>query len=84
LVSDLGRKSEIQIGNLLLCIFGLSPAEARLASFLANGASLEEAALQFGISRETVRNQLKAVFAKTDTHRQSELVALLGKIRFSV
>jgi DNA-binding CsgD family transcriptional regulator len=29
------------------------------------------------IFRETDRDQLKSVFAKTDTHRQSELVALL-------
>jgi DNA-binding CsgD family transcriptional regulator len=83
LISDLGRKNEIQIANLLSSAFGLSPAEARLASFLADGASLDEAAHQFGISRETIRNQLKSVFAKTDTHRQSELVALLGRICFS-
>jgi DNA-binding CsgD family transcriptional regulator len=30
------------------------------------------------ISRETARNQLKAVFVKTATHRQGELVALLS------
>jgi hypothetical protein len=32
------------------------------------------------ISRETARNQLKSVFAKTDTHCQSELVALLMRV----
>jgi DNA-binding CsgD family transcriptional regulator len=29
------------------------------------------------ISRETARNQLKSVFAETDPHSQSELVALI-------
>jgi hypothetical protein len=29
----------------------------------------------FRLSRATVRDQLKSIFAKTDTHRQSELVA---------
>jgi hypothetical protein len=32
------------------------------------------------ISRDTIRNQPKSVFAKTDTHRQSELVALVARI----
>ncbi|MGI8568738.1 MAG: helix-turn-helix transcriptional regulator, partial [Methylocella sp.] len=38
------------------------------------------AARELNISRETARNQLKAVFAKTGTHRQSELVALLLQV----
>jgi hypothetical protein len=33
-----------------------------------------------GISVHTARSQLKSVFAKTDTHRQAELVALAGKL----
>ena len=65
----------------LLCkAFGLTPAEARLAAALANGTSLEAAADELHISRETTRTQLKMVFAKTDTHRQSQLVALLSRI----
>ncbi len=60
--------------------FGLTPAEARLASIVAAGSSPEEAAARLGISRETARSQLKAVFAKTQTHRQAELAALLAKL----
>jgi len=66
--------------SLLALAFGLTPAEARLGSALATGTSLSEAADELGISRETARNQLKSVFAKTDTHRQSELVALLSRL----
>jgi DNA-binding CsgD family transcriptional regulator len=33
-----------------------------------------------GISKITARNQLKTIFSKTDTHRQSELVALLARL----
>jgi DNA-binding CsgD family transcriptional regulator len=66
--------------NLLMTAFRLSPAEARLASIIAEGTSPEQAAEQLGLARETVRNQLKAVFAKTDTHRQAELIALLAKL----
>ena len=60
--------------------FGLTGAEARLAARLATGEALEQAADTLGISRETARTQLKRIFLKTDTHRQGELVALLGKI----
>lgn len=58
-------------------LFDLSPAEARLARLLADGLSMEEAALQLGVSRNTVRSQLQAVFAKTGTNRQGDLVRLL-------
>jgi DNA-binding CsgD family transcriptional regulator len=57
--------------------FGLTPAEARLAAALAEGASLEDFAVTRGISLNAVRFLLKGVFAKTETHRQPELVARL-------
>lgn len=64
--------------TLLARAFGLSPAEARLAALLAEG--LAPAAQRLGVTRETARTQLKAVFAKTATHRQGELVALLASL----
>jgi DNA-binding CsgD family transcriptional regulator len=64
--------------------FGLTPAEARLASIIVEGRSPEQAAEALGISPLTVRNQLKAIFGKTDTHRQSELVALLSLLERGV
>jgi DNA-binding CsgD family transcriptional regulator len=65
---------------LLARAFGLTPAEARLASIIAEGLNPKRAAEELGISKATARNQLKAIFAKTGTHRQSELVALLGRL----
>jgi DNA-binding CsgD family transcriptional regulator len=64
---------------LLAAVFGLTPAEARLAAIMAEGRDPERAAEELGIARVTARNQLKAIFAKTDTHRQSELVAMLSR-----
>ncbi|WP_062115030.1 helix-turn-helix transcriptional regulator [Aureimonas sp. AU40] len=58
--------------------FGLTPAELRLTAGIANGTPLREAALRLGISYETARSQLKAVFSKTQTRRQVELVSLLA------
>lgn len=78
-LSDLSPKSR-PFPDLLSRTFGLSPAEARLASLIATGVSPEQAAEQLGIARETARNQLKAVFSKTHTHRQAELVSLLARL----
>ena len=66
--------------SLLLEIFQLTPAEARLAAALADGSTLMQTAKALNISWETARTQLKAVFVKTDTHRQGELIALLSRV----
>lgn len=57
--------------------FGLSSAEARLVSALVAGRTLAEVATDTGVSRNTLRNQLSAIFAKTGTQRQTELVAIV-------
>jgi DNA-binding CsgD family transcriptional regulator len=57
--------------------FGLSSAEARLASALVAGHSLGDYAAQAGVSRNTVRNQLAAVFDKMGMRRRTELVATI-------
>ena len=61
-------------------LFGLTFAECRLASYLAQGRTPKEVATLLGVSRATVGSQLGAVFSKTHTKRQAELVALLGRI----
>lgn len=58
-------------------VYGLTPSEADLAAKLASGMSLDKAAEDIGVTRETVRSRLKIIFAKTDTHRQAELIRLL-------
>jgi DNA-binding CsgD family transcriptional regulator len=55
-------------------LYDLTPAEARLASLLAEGESLAEAASTLSITVETARSRLRSVFLKTGTVRQSELV----------
>jgi len=66
--------------ELLRSVFLLTPAEIRLARKLSCGESLAEVARQSGISVETVRAQLKALFLKTGTRRQGELIALLAHL----
>lgn len=58
-------------------IFGFTPAEAAVASALADGKSVEDIAALHGVSLNTVRTHLKTIFAKTGTNRQAQLVALM-------
>lgn len=62
----------------LALLYGLTPAEARLALSLLNGHSIAEAAANHNISEQTARYQLKRVFHKTNTRRQGELIRLLA------
>jgi DNA-binding CsgD family transcriptional regulator len=57
--------------------FQLTPAEAALTMQLAEGASLIDAARLLDIAHNTARSHLRAIFAKTGTHRQAQLVHLL-------
>lgn len=63
-------------------MFGLTAAEAEIALRLAEGASPREIAEQRSISYLTVRTHIRTIFQKTDTNRQSELTALLTRMRF--
>jgi len=58
-------------------LYGLTPAESRLAWLLVGDFSLAEAAVQLGITQSTARTVLKRVLAKTGTRRQASLVRLL-------
>jgi DNA-binding CsgD family transcriptional regulator len=61
-------------------LYGMTRAEARLATMLLNGKSLPELAESLGVAHETVRAQMKSVLHKTGTARQGELVSLLSKL----
>jgi DNA-binding CsgD family transcriptional regulator len=58
--------------------YSLTQGEARLAGGLLAGKSLEDLSAEFGVAMPTLRTQLSAVFSKTNTRRQSDLVRLLS------
>ncbi|MCQ9375252.1 helix-turn-helix transcriptional regulator [Methyloversatilis sp. XJ19-13] len=60
--------------------FDLTPAESQLAVGIARGMSVNEVAIARGVSIETVRSQVKSIFAKTGTSQQSDLVSLLATL----
>jgi len=63
--------------SVLQALYHLTPAESVVARGLVRGQALEEIAKNAGVTSATVRAQLKAVFRKTDTGRQAELVSLI-------
>ncbi len=66
--------------GLLRQVFGLTRGEARLACRLLCGETLNEIAARSGVTSGTVRSQAKALFHKTRTNRQAELVTLLSRV----
>lgn len=76
IISDPNRA--IELDHAALCrLYGLTPAEGRLAALLASGKHIESAAHLLGVSIHTVRTHLKHIFSKTDTSSQSDLVRLI-------
>ncbi|MEM1064968.1 MAG: alpha/beta fold hydrolase [Pseudomonadota bacterium] len=54
--------------------FGLTPSEIVVIRGLVEALSIKDIAERRGRSLETVRTQLKAIFQKTETHGQAELI----------
>ena len=63
--------------DLLTAAFNLTPAEIRVCRCLGDGLSPKEIASRLDIQYETVRKQLLAIYRKTNTDRQSELMRLM-------
>ncbi|WP_269930192.1 helix-turn-helix transcriptional regulator [Aminobacter sp. HY435] len=81
LIEDLNPQSPP--ANVISKSLGLTPMEATLAMLLAEGASLRDAAASKAISYETARTHLRSIFSKLEVSRQSELVALVSRLRAS-
>ncbi|WP_245490497.1 helix-turn-helix transcriptional regulator [Mesorhizobium sp. M7A.F.Ca.US.011.01.1.1] len=77
LVTEVARRIPDAFEPHVRSLFDLTPAEARLATALASGRSLKEAAASSNITVKTCRTYLERIFSKTRTRQQSELVALL-------
>ena len=60
-------------------VYGLTPAELRITQALTQGSKLAQIATDLGVSRSTVAFHMRNIFQKTETGRQTELVALVLK-----
>lgn len=74
------EQNRAELEPILVRAFGLTPAEAQVAACLASGEPRETIAAERGASLQTVRSQIKSIFAKLNVTRERELVSLLAKI----
>lgn len=77
LVLSAGDRPCAVAAGLLVQLFGLTAAEARIALALGNGARLEDIAADNRLALNTVRCYVKQIFAKTGVRRQAQLVRLV-------
>jgi DNA-binding CsgD family transcriptional regulator len=77
-ISDPEYKSQTS-AEVLGQLYGLTPAESKLAMALADGQSLEDASNTLHITRNTARAHLRSIFVKTGVTQQTMLVSLLLK-----
>ena len=77
LLGSNGQQSCIS-SELLKSLYNLTSAESRLVGYLCSGLTLDEIASLLGLSKNTLRTQLRASFHKTGVYRQAELVDLVN------
>ncbi|MEP6784925.1 MAG: helix-turn-helix transcriptional regulator [Sphingomonadales bacterium] len=72
-----GGGAEQPIERLVAQIFDLTPSEAQLATLLATGHTLTQAAEKLELKESSVRTYCKAILTKVGVNRQTDLVRLI-------
>jgi DNA-binding CsgD family transcriptional regulator len=75
-VSD-PAKTPLSRSAVLRALYGLTPAESRVADMLLQELEILQVASRLGITLETGRMYVKRILAKTGVSRQAELVRLM-------
>ena len=65
---------------VLITLFDLTPAEARVLLKIGSGVGATATALALGIGENTLKTHLNRIYAKTGTSRQPDLVKLIADI----
>jgi DNA-binding CsgD family transcriptional regulator len=65
---------------LLGTIYGLTPAEARVALLVGDGRNLPEVAAVLKVSQNTAHTHLQRVFRKTGARRQADLARIASSL----
>ncbi|MCU4182501.1 helix-turn-helix transcriptional regulator [Bosea sp. BH3] len=78
-VTTTGRSLSIE-GSLLCELYDLTRAEAAVANRILEGLTVNEIAVEHGVSRETVRSQVKKVLAKTGCQSQADFIRRLAPL----
>jgi DNA-binding CsgD family transcriptional regulator len=85
-ITDPGQIPQRPEATLSL-MYGLTPAEAKVAALIARGLSGRQAADKLEVSYNTLKTHLKRAFVKTGTNNQGALIRLMvagaGQVDFS-
>jgi DNA-binding CsgD family transcriptional regulator len=65
---------------ILMTLFDLTPAEARIMSRIADGQNAITLKDELGISTNTIKTHLARIFAKTGCGRQADVVKLMSEL----
>lgn len=76
-IRDLKQSLSLNTRQQLAAIYQLSKAELNIACLVADGLQVNEISELLQLSANTIRAQLKAIYKKTNTSRQSELIQLI-------
>ncbi len=74
------RESGEKTRRVLQSSFHLTTAEMAVCQRLSSGLQLKDVAQSLGISTNTARNHLQAVFDKTGINRQSDLILMMTQL----
>jgi DNA-binding CsgD family transcriptional regulator len=74
------RDSPSFTAEILIHLFGVSPAQAEIALAIYNGKTPEQIAAERGVAISTVRTHLTEIFVRTGAENQRDLVRLLGML----
>ena len=74
------QKLAFLTGSALMELFNVKPAENAVAELLVRGMTPDECALHLGVSIATIGTHLSALYQKTHTRHQAELLLILRVI----
>ena len=74
------QKLAFLTGSALMELFNVKPAENAVAELLVRGMTPDECALHLGVSIATIRTHLSALYRKTNTRNQAELLLIIRAI----
>ena len=77
LLRDRSRHPHLEI-SALEHLYGLTGAEARLAAELFLGGTLSESAARLGVSPNTAKSQLRAIYEKLGVSSKAALMRTIG------
>lgn len=77
LMERLGHGATAFDPQLVALVYGLTKAETRAVSGIVAGKSVDQIAQEASLSRETIRVQMKSLYAKTGASSEADILRLL-------